>query len=63
MTTIFLDINDEIYIIKSLTYNIATKSCKIGTEKLETWEKPTVFCPPESTNFAFIESFFKNPPP
>ena len=62
MTTIFLDINDEIYIIKSLTYNITTKSYKIDTEKLETWEKVTFSCPPESINFAFIESFFKNPP-
>ena len=63
MTTIFLDINDEIYIIRSLTYNITTKSHRIGTEEIETWEKGTFFCPPESTNFAFIESLFKNPPP
>ena len=41
MTTIFLDINDEIYLIKCLTYNITTKSYKIDTEKLETWEKTT----------------------
>ena len=39
MTTIFLDINDEIYIIKSVKYNNTTKSYKIDTEKLETWEK------------------------
>ena len=63
MTTIFLDINDEIYIIKNLTYDITTKSYKIDTEKLETWEKVTFSCLSESTNFAFIESFFKNPPP
>ena len=63
MTTIFLDINDEIYIIKSLTYNITTKSYKIDTEKLEIWEKATFSCPSESTNFAYIESLFNNPPP
>ena len=63
MTTIFLDIKEEIYIIKSLTYNNATKSYKIATEKLETWEKVTFSCPSESTNFAFIEGLFKNPPP
>ena len=63
MTTIFLDINDEIYIIKSLTYNITTKSYKVGTEKIETWEKVTFSCPSESTNFAFNEGLFKNPPP
>ena len=63
MTTIFRDINDEIYIIKRLTYNITTKSYKIDTEKLKTWEKVNFSCPSESTNFAFIESLFKNPPP
>ena len=63
MTTIFLDINDEIYIIKSLTYNITTKSYKIDTEKLETLERDTFSCPPESTNFAFIGGLFKNRPP
>ena len=63
MTTIFLDINDEKYIIKCLTYNITTKSYKIETEKLETWEKATFSGPAESTNFGFIENLFKNPPP
>ena len=63
MTTIFLDIDDEIYIIESLFYNKTTKSYKIDTEKLETWEKVTFSCPSESTNFAFIEGLFKNPPP
>ena len=63
MTTIFLDINDEIYIIKSLTYNTTTKSYKIDAEKLETWEKVTFSCPSESTTFEFIEGLFKNPPP
>ena len=62
MTTFFLVINDEIYIIKSLTYYITTK-VESDTEKPETWEKATFSCPPESTNFAFIESLFKNPPP
>ena len=32
MTTFFLKINDEIYIIKSLTYNMTTKSYKTDTE-------------------------------
>ena len=63
MTTIFLEINDEIYIIKSLTYNITTKNYKVDTEKLDTWENVTFSCPSESTNFAFIEGLFKNPPP
>ena len=43
MRTIFLDINDEIYIIKCLTYNITPQSYKIDTEKLGTWEKVTFF--------------------
>ena len=63
MTTIFLDINDENYIIKSLTHNITTKSYKIDSERLTTWEKVTFSCPSEFTNFAFIEGLFENPPP
>ena len=63
MTTIFLNVNDKIYIIKNLTYNITTKSYKIDTEKLETWEKVTFSCRSDSTKFAFIEGLFKNPPP
>ena len=62
MTIIFLDINHRIYNIKCLIYNLAIKSYKIDTEKLETWEKASFSCPPESTNFAFIESL-KNLPP
>ena len=63
MTTLFLEINDKIYITKSLTYNFTTKSYRIYTETLETWEKVTFSCPSESTSFAFIEGLFKNPPP
>ena len=63
MTTIILDINDEIYIIKRLTYYFTTEIYKIDTETLGTWEKVTFSCPSESPNFAFFESFFKNPPP
>ena len=54
MTTIFLDINDEIYTIKCLTYNITTQSYKIDKEKVATWEEVTFSCPSESTKFAFI---------
>ena len=63
MTTIFLEINDEIYIIKRLTYYYTTQSYKIDTETLGTWEKVTFSCPSESPNFAFIDGLFKNPPP
>ena len=63
MTTIFLDINDEIYIIKRLTYYFTTQSYKIDTETLGTGEKVTFSCPSESPNVAFIEGLFKNPPP
>ena len=63
MATFFRGLNNEIYIIKCLTYNITTKRYKIDTEKLETWEKATFPCSPESTTFAFIESFFNKPPP
>ena len=63
MTNVFLDIKDEIYIMKTLTYNITTISYKVDTEKLETWEKVTFSCPPECTNFASMEGLFKNPAP
>ena len=63
MTTIFPDVNDKFYTIKNLTYNITTKNYKIDTEKLETSEKVTFSGPPDSTNFAFIESIFMNPSP
>ena len=67
MTTIFPAINNEIYIIKSLTDNITTRSYKIDididTEKLETWWKVTFACAPGSTNFAFIKNLIKNSPP
>ena len=63
MTTIFLYINDEIYIIKRLTNYFTTQSYKTDTETLGTWEKVTFSCPSESPNFAFIEGLFKNPPP
>ena len=36
MTTFLLDINDEIYIVKCLTYIITIKTHKYDTEKHET---------------------------
>ena len=63
MTTIFLEINDEIYIFKRLTYYFTTQSYKIDTEALGTWEKFNFSCPSESPNFAFIDGLFVNPPP
>ena len=63
MTTLFLEINDEIYIVKQLTYYYTTQSYSIDTETLGTWEKVTFSCPSESPNFAFFDGLFKNPPP
>ena len=63
LTTIFLDINDETYIIKYASYKLTTRSYEIDTEKIETWEKATFSCPPESTDFAYIENLFKNAQP
>ena len=63
MTTKFLEINDEIYIVKQLTYYYTTQSYSIDTETLGTWEKVTFSCPSESPNFAFFDGLFKNPPP
>ena len=38
MTTHFPELKDEPYIIKSLTYNLTSKSYKIDTKKLVTWQ-------------------------
>ena len=61
MTTNFRDINVKIYRIKNITYNITTKNYRVDKEKLEIWLRVTFFCPPESTNFAFVKRFSKNP--
>ena len=63
MTTIFLETNDEIYLIKGLTYYYTTQNYRIDTETLGIWEKVTFSCPSESPNFAFFDGLFKNPPP
>ena len=39
MTKFSVRINDKKYLIKCLSYNITTKSYKMDTEKLQTWEK------------------------
>ena len=59
MTTIFLEKNDEIYIVKGLTYYFRTQSYRIDIETLGTWEKVTFSCPSESPNFAFFDGLFK----
>ena len=45
--------------------NLQHYNAKLQTWKWKTWNlgKATFSCSPESTNFAFIESIFKNPPP
>ena len=63
MTTIFFDINDQICIIRCLTYNITNNNYRIDTEKAKKWEIANFSCPPESKNFAFIESLSENLPP
>ena len=60
MTTIFLDINDEMYNIKCLTYNITRKSYKIETEKPETWEKAT-FLPSRVYRFCIHRKSLQGP--
>ena len=54
--------NDKIYIVECLNFNLTTENYKIDTEKLQTWEKATFSWPPEPTKFVFNKNFFKNPP-
>ena len=61
MTNIFFVINDKIYFMKCLTYIDTTKSYTTDKEEPATWDNSSSSCPPESTNFAFIETFLQEP--
>ena len=66
MTTIFLEINDEIYIVKGLTYYFTTQSYRIDTETLGTWEKvnqseDTSELPPFSSFFSDVRTLLSRP--
>ena len=63
MTTIFLEKNDESYLLEHLTYDSEIKMCKMLTEKVGDWKKVTFKCPEESEQHSFKKNFHFNPPP
>ena len=63
MTTIFLEINKDSYLLEHLTYNSETKEFTVLTERVGDREKVNFKCPEESHHYSFIKSLYFNPPP
>ena len=61
MTTIFLEINNDSYLLEHLTYKSETKVFTVLTERVGDWEKVNLKCPEESEHYSFIKSFYFNP--
>ena len=57
MTTIFLEINNDSYLLEHLTYNSETKVFTVLTEKVGDWEKVNFKCPEESEHYSFFKAF------
>ena len=51
MTTTFLEINNDSYLLEHLTYNPETKVFTVLTEKVADWEKVNFKCPEESEHY------------
>ena len=60
MTTIFLVINNDSYLLELLTYNSETKLFTVFTERAGVWEKVIFKCPEESEHYSFIKSLYFN---
>ena len=56
-TTIFLEIDNDSYLLEHLTYYSETKEFTVLTERVGDWEKVNFTCPEESE----LYSFFQNP--
>ena len=63
MTTIFLEINNDSYLLEHLTYKSETKVFTILTERVGDWEKVIFKCPEESEHYSYIKSLYFNPAP
>ena len=63
MTTIFLEINNDFYLLEHLTYNSETKVFTVLTERVGDWEKVNFKCPEEAEHYSFIKNLYFNPPP
>ena len=63
MTTIFLEINNDSYLLEHLTCNSEIKVFTVFTERVGDWEKVFFKCPEESEHYSFIKSLYFNPAP
>ena len=64
MTTFFLEISNDFYLLGHLTYTSETKIITVLTERIGDWEKVNFKCPEEeSEHYSFIRSLYFNPPP
>ena len=62
MTTIFLEISNDSYLLEHLTYNSETEEFT-ALKNVGDWEKVKLKCPEESKHYSFVKSFHFNPPP
>ena len=63
MTTIFLEISNDSYLLEHLTHNSETKVFTVLTERVGDCERINFKCPEESEHYSFIKSLYFNPPP
>ena len=63
MTTIFLEINNDSYLLEHLTYNSETEVFTVFTEKVGDWGRINFKCPEESEHYSFIENLYLNTAP
>ena len=63
MTTFFLEIKNDSYLLEPLPYKSEIKVFTVFTERVGDWEKVIFKCPEESDHYSFIKSFYFNPAP
>ena len=61
MTAIFLEFNNDSYLLEHLTYNSETKLITVLTKRVGDWENVTFKCPEESEHYSFIKNLYSNP--
>ena len=63
MTTNFLEINNNSYLLEDSTYNSETKVFTVSTERVGDWEKVNFKCPKESEHHSSLKNLYFNPSP
>ena len=63
MTTIRFRINEDLHILRMMTYNPATKSNDVKKENIDTEIQVTFKCLKGAEHYPFIESLYKSAPP